>query len=110
MFKAKTISGSRGNTYFIEKELAIRKSVRHLAVINDSGDSMLCISVDLKKSSIDPKLLPYGQLSDGLVHADEPAPSASMRPNVRRLMGEHAGSVEKNHGTRARGDSVWFHE
>ena len=41
--------------------------------------------------SIDPKLLPYGQLSDGLVHADEPAPSASMRPNVRRLMGE--GSV-----------------
>ena len=42
-------------------------------------------------SSIDPKLLPYGQLSDGLVHADEPAPSASMRPNVRRLMGE--GSV-----------------
>jgi sugar phosphate isomerase/epimerase len=41
--------------------------------------------------SIDPKLLPYGQLSDGLVHEDEPAPSASMRPNVRRLMGE--GSV-----------------
>jgi sugar phosphate isomerase/epimerase len=41
--------------------------------------------------SIDPKLLPYGQLSDGLVHSDEPTPSALMRPNVRRLLGE--GSV-----------------
>ena len=43
--------------------------------------------------SIDPKLLPYGQLSDGLVHADEPAPSPSMRANVRRLMGEGAVPV-----------------
>jgi sugar phosphate isomerase/epimerase len=38
--------------------------------------------------SIDPKYLPYGQLSDGLVYDDETVPSASMRPNVRRLMGE----------------------
>jgi sugar phosphate isomerase/epimerase len=41
--------------------------------------------------SIDPALLPYGQLSDGVVHADETAPSSAMRPNIRRLMGE--GSV-----------------
>jgi sugar phosphate isomerase/epimerase len=39
-------------------------------------------------AAIDPELLPYGQLSDGLVYADERGPQPGMRPNVRRLMGE----------------------
>src|SRR5262245_30664343 len=44
--------------------------------------------------SIDRRLLPYGQLSDGLVYEDEAVPSPSMRPNVRRLMGEGSVPVE----------------
>jgi hypothetical protein len=44
---------------------------------------------DLK--SIDRKYLPYAQFSDGIIYADEQAPSASMRPNVRCLAG--AGNV-----------------
>jgi sugar phosphate isomerase/epimerase len=47
------------------------------------------LPADIKR--IDPRLLPYGQLSDGLVHDDEPTPSPKMRHNVRKLMGE--GSV-----------------
>jgi sugar phosphate isomerase/epimerase len=39
-------------------------------------------------AAIDRKYLPYAQLSDGIVYADEHTPSASMRPNVRRLPGE----------------------
>jgi sugar phosphate isomerase/epimerase len=39
-------------------------------------------------SAIDRKYLPYAQFSDGVVYADEPGPSPSMRPNARRLPGE----------------------
>ncbi len=38
--------------------------------------------------AIDRKYLPYAQFSDGLIYADERAPSSTMRPNVRRLPGE----------------------
>jgi len=39
-------------------------------------------------ATVDPALLPYGQLSDGLVYPEERGPQPGMRPNVRRLMGE----------------------
>ena len=38
--------------------------------------------------AINRKYLPYAQFSDGVVYADEQAPSPRMRPNVRQLPGE----------------------
>ncbi|MGZ3411992.1 MAG: sugar phosphate isomerase/epimerase family protein [Xanthobacteraceae bacterium] len=39
-------------------------------------------------TAIDRKYLPYAQFSDGVVYADELAPSPRMRPNARRLPGD----------------------
>lgn len=58
MFKSKTITCNGGRVYYIEREIASKQATRHSIVINDSGDTLVCISLDLKatkasKKSID---------------------------------------------------------
>ena len=70
-----------------------------LKLFNDARCTNVAVCVDplnftrsggqiAEVSTIDRKYLPYAQFSDGIVYADERAPSSSMRPNVRRLPGE----------------------
>jgi serine/threonine protein kinase len=55
MFKSKTLQGKTGKTYYIEKEIASRKATKHSMVVNDDGDSLFCISLDLKKTMVNKK-------------------------------------------------------
>jgi hypothetical protein len=57
MFKSKTLTGKGGKTYYIEKEVATKNATKHSVVIDDEGDSLLCITLDLKKTLVDKQLL-----------------------------------------------------
>jgi serine/threonine protein kinase len=57
MFKSKTIPGRGGKTYYIEREIASRRSTKHSTVVNDDGDRLLCISIDLKKTTANRKAI-----------------------------------------------------
>jgi serine/threonine protein kinase len=57
MFKSKTIQSKGGKIFYIEKEIASKKSTKHSVVINEDGDSLICISLDLKKTTVSKKLI-----------------------------------------------------
>lgn len=57
MFKSKTITCAGGRVYYIEREIASKQATRHSVVINDSGDSMICISLDIKATRASKKAI-----------------------------------------------------
>lgn len=57
MFKSKTIPGRGGKTYYIERDIASYRSTKHSVVINDEGDTLMCISIDLKKTTANKKAI-----------------------------------------------------
>jgi len=57
MFKSRTIPGRGGKTYYIERDIASRRGTKHSVVINDEGDSLMCIAIDLKKTSANKKAI-----------------------------------------------------
>jgi hypothetical protein len=57
MFKSKTIPGRGGKTYYIERDVASYRSTKHSVVINDEGDNLMCISIDLKKTTANKKAI-----------------------------------------------------
>ncbi len=57
MFKSKTITCNGGRVYYIEREIASKQAARQSVVINDSGDSLVCISLDLKTTKASKKAI-----------------------------------------------------